>query len=325
MVDPARLLFRSALALTNPAGQQRLSILIYHRVMAERDPMRPGEPTVAEFDWQMQLLKRHFNMLPLVTATRLLREGRLPPRSACITFDDGYADNATLALPVLQRHAIPATVFVASGYLNGGQMWNDTVIESLRRCPAGELDLSAQGLPVYMIGDSLSRRRAAYDVIRRGKYREMAQREDIAACLAALIGSLGDDLMLTTAQVQMLHNSGVEIGGHTVFHPILSRLPLTSAKAEIEQGKEELETLIAAPLRVFAYPNGQPETDFSPDHAALVKAAGFEAAVTTCWGVSARQTDPFQMARFTPWDKSPIKFLLRMALNDRHVAHAAEL
>src|SRR5688500_12522334 len=81
----------------------RLSVLAYHRVLSAHDPMRPGEPTLAEFEARMRWVAANFDVLSLIDAVRGLREGRLPRRALCITFDDGYADNHELALPVLRR------------------------------------------------------------------------------------------------------------------------------------------------------------------------------------------------------------------------------
>jgi len=322
--DLPHLLFRAALAAARLGRPRCLSVLIYHRVLAERDWMRPGEPTAEEFTWQMRLLGRHFNVLPLADAVQMMKDGRLPPRAACVTFDDGYADNATVALPILKRYGIPATVFVSAGYLDGGRMWNDTIVEALRTHPDKHLDLGDIGLPGYTLGDNTARRHAAYDIIRRSKYQEMARRDEVAARVAQASGLLPADLMMTTAQLRTLHQQGIEIGGHTVSHPILARLPVARAREEIAQGKAALEALIGAPLRLFAYPNGQPDMDYTDDHVALVKEAGFVAAVSTNWGVSDRRSDPFQLPRFTPWDKSAAKFLLRMALNSRHLQRTPE-
>ncbi|MBM70772.1 MAG: carbohydrate esterase family protein [Haliea sp.] len=317
MADLQQLAFRAGLTLAGLARRQRLSILIYHRVLPRRDWMRPAEPTAEEFDWQMQLLSRHFNVLPLHEAVRLLRKGRLPPRAACITFDDGYADNATVALPVLQRHGLPATVFVASGYLDGGRMWNDTIVEALRVYDQPELDLAEIGLPRYDTSNQDQRRRTAHAIIREGKYLDLVRRDEIASCVAARVGPLPDDLMLTSAQLRVLHNSGVEIGGHTVSHPILAQLTVEQAREQIQSGKAQLEGLLDAPLRTFAYPNGRRGTDYTDEHVLLVREAGFELAVATNWGVSTPDTDVLQLPRFTPWDKSAARYLLRMALNMR--------
>lgn len=323
MVDLSQALFRSALVVASAGNKESLSILIYHRVRSARDRMRPGEPTTTEFEWQMRLLQCHFNILPLSTAVRRLREKRLPPRAACVTFDDGYADNATVALPVLQRLRIPATVFVASGYLNGGRMWNDTIIEALRHFTGRELDLGELGLPAYALDTDASRRATAGDVIARSKYLDAGHRDEIADCVASKTGPLPDDLMLNTAQLLTLQENGVEIGAHTVSHPILSGLTIERAREEISRGKVELEKITGKTVSLFAYPNGKFGTDYKKEQVPLVREAGFEAAVTTDWGVSDRRTDIFQLPRFTPWDRSPGKFLLRLARNRLHIAKPA--
>ena len=94
----------------------------------------------------MRWIRSWFNVLPLALAVERLRQGDLPARALAITFDDGYADNAEVAAPILERLGLPATFFVTTGFLQGGCMWNDRVIEALRNCAADELDLSELGL-----------------------------------------------------------------------------------------------------------------------------------------------------------------------------------
>src|SRR5579872_3493180 len=107
-------------ALLGHPRRPRLSVLIYHRVLAHGDPLRPTEPTAIEFEARMQWVKAHFNVLPLGAAVTGLKSGRLPDRPLSITFDDGYADNHDLAWPILRRLGLAATFFVATGYLDGG-------------------------------------------------------------------------------------------------------------------------------------------------------------------------------------------------------------
>ncbi|MGH8602917.1 MAG: polysaccharide deacetylase family protein, partial [Gammaproteobacteria bacterium] len=134
-MSPAALL-RLAASQLSPAGRRgRLTILIYHRVLSKPDAMLEGEVDIAAFDWQMDVLARNFNVLPLVEAVQRLRARSLPARAAAITFDDGYADNVENALPVLTRYGLNATFFIGTAYLNGGRMWNDTIIEAVRRTP----------------------------------------------------------------------------------------------------------------------------------------------------------------------------------------------
>lgn len=264
----------------------------------------------------MRNLVASFKIIPFLDAVRGLRQGKLPPRAACITFDDGYADNAEIALPVLQKYGIPATFFVSTSFLDGGRMWNDTVIELIRGAPGDTLDLSGIGLGQFEIGTILQRRQAVYNVLGQLKYLPLESRQSRIKAMCALIPVIPPrNLMMTSAQIRVLHNAGMEIGGHTVNHPILARMENSAARAEIANGKEMLEDIIRAPVRLFAYPNGKPGRDYLPDHVRMVRELGFDAAVSTAHGAARIGSDMYQLPRFTPWDRGQLRFTLRMAQN----------
>src|SRR5689334_21931860 len=103
-----------------------LVVLTYHRVLEAPDPMLPDEPDAAQFAAWLDALAQTFSVLSLVEALALRKEGRLPPRTLCITFDDGYANNAEIALPILLSRGLKATFFVATGFVGNGRMWNDS-------------------------------------------------------------------------------------------------------------------------------------------------------------------------------------------------------
>ena len=130
---------------------------------------------------------------------------------------------------------------------------------------------------------------------------------------------LPDDLMLTDAQIQSLARNGVTIGAHTVNHPILTSISGETARSEIQESKQYLETLLQEPIDVFAYPNGRPELDYTSEHRNLVSELGFKVAVSTHWGVSTTQSDRYQLPRFTPWDRHPLKFAIRLLANYRRL------
>lgn len=291
----------------------RLSILIYHRVLARPDPLFPDLPDAAAFERQLRAIASAYAVLPLDAAIARLKAGTLPANAAAITFDDGYADNAEVALPVLRRLGLAATFFVAPGFLNGGRMWNDTVYETLRALPAGDHDLGALGR--HQLGDAVSRRRAADAILPRIKHLSQSERTAHVEDLARRVPSLPGNLMMTDAQVRTLHASGMGIGAHTMSHPILAGLPLESARAEITRSRHYLETLLDAPVPLFAYPNGKPGNDYTAEHVDVVRREGFTAAVSTAWGVAHAGSDLFQLPRFTPWDQDALRFLLRLTLN----------
>lgn len=301
----------------------RLSILLYHRVLARADPLNNWDPTAAEFNGQMRALSRLFTPLPLGEAVGRLRNGNLPARAACVTFDDGYRDNADVALPILRRHGIPATFFIATGYLNGGRMWNDTVVESVRACALPELDLQSLGIGVVPLSTPEGRRKAIGQILPALKYLPGAEREAKAVAIEAIAGApLPRDLMMRDDAVRALRKAGMEIGAHTATHPILTRLPAADARREINESRECLAAILDEPVSLFAYPNGKPGQDYAGEHVRMVRDAGFTAAVSTAPGVASRNSDLFQLPRFTPWDRRPVKFALRLLLNRRN-AHPA--
>jgi peptidoglycan/xylan/chitin deacetylase (PgdA/CDA1 family) len=309
--------FRAAYRCLAPAGaKSRLTILIFHRVHAVPDPLFPGELDVEAFESRMLWVKRWFNVLPLDEAVVCLRQGRLPERPLAITFDDGYADNAELAAPVLLRLGMPATFFIATGFLDGGRMWNDTVVEAVRTARGPVLDLAPLGLGEHPMTDARSRRAAIDRLIGALKNLLAGDRVAKADRIAAIAaGDLPTDLMMRAADVHGLHARGMTIGAHTVSHPVLNRITDDAARSEIAVGRGRLEEITGAPVRLFAYPHGKPVEDYRLRHVRLVRELGFDAAVTTAWGVAHSGADPFQLPRFTPWDRQRWRYGLRLLRN----------
>lgn len=300
-------------AIAMSGRSNRLCVVNYHRILEVPDPMLESEPDLVTFRWQMALLKRCFNVMPLSSALTALNAGSLPPRSLCITFDDGYRSVHELALPVLRELALPATVFVTSGYIGQGNMWNDLIIEAVEHLPAGRLDLRPIGLGDYSLANLVERKATLTELIEASKYLPPSARLALVEHLTALVGVRDPEgLMLTADMVINLDRHGIEIGAHTVSHPILTSLDDESARCEIVGGKEQLEALLCKPVRLFAYPNGKVGKDFDARHAAMAREAGFEAAFTTLPGAIRRGDDRFQLARSRPWDKTPLLFGLRL-------------
>lgn len=306
------LLRNAASALSGRGERASLLVLIFHRVLAEADPLLPDEPDAAAFAAIADLLADHFKVLPLHEAGARLASGSLPDRALCITFDDGYANNLTLAEPLLSSRRLPATVFVATGYLNGGRMFNDTVIEALRRA-GDELDLTDLGLGRFELRDAAARRGAIAAILPQLKYRPFDERRRAADSIAERVGApLPGDLMMTDEQVHELHRRGIEIGAHTVNHPILAGVAADHARDELIGSKRRLEQITGAPVSTFAYPNGRPGQDYHATHARLAREAGFSLAVSTAWGAATRASDPFQLPRIAPWDRSAVRYGARL-------------
>lgn len=322
-------ILRLMTALAAPAGRRsRLSVFYFHRVLAQPDALLPSEPDAATFDRILGWIGSQFRVLDPLDACERLQGGTLPARPAVITFDDGYRDNRTVALPILQRHRMRAAFFVSTGFLDGGMMFNDRVIEAVRRWPGDHLVLQGPAadarlsLPLRTVDD----RRAAIDaILRRVKHLDPLEREEQVSRLERSSGhpsgGLGPGMMMDPGQVLELHRAGMRIGGHTRTHPILVKLDERAAREEIDGGLADLAGMIGERPALFAYPNGKRGSDYDARHVAMLAESGIRFAFTTQPGGATRETPALELPRFTPWDRSAVKFGARALLNVRGRAH----
>ncbi|MBK8891960.1 MAG: polysaccharide deacetylase family protein [Dechloromonas sp.] len=320
------MIVRTLCSAISPAGiRARLSVLIFHRVLAAPDPLLAGDPCISRFDEMMGWIKQWFNVLPLDEAVARLGTGSLPARAAAITFDDGYADNLLHAVPVLKRHGLHATFFIATGFLDGGIMWNDRIIEAVRHARTDAI--AADRLSLGTVGMATSPEKcAALDrLIPAIKHLPPDKRLDMVESVVEACGAeLPRNLMLTSNQLIELRNSGMAIGAHTVSHPILALLSHDQALCEISESRDKLESLLGQPVPLFAYPNGKYGTDYNDEHVRMLRSLGFSAALTTTPGAARETTDPWQLPRFTPWDRTRLGFGLRLVDNFRRYGPAAQ-
>lgn len=301
-----------------------LTIFKYHRVLPAPDAL-VREIDAATFSWQCAFLQRFYNVMTLSEGAARLQKQSLPPRAVCITFDDGYEDNVSIALPILQRYRLPATFFVLSGFFDGTAMWNDCVIESVRQYAGEQLDLQHMNLGMHATANDAQKIQCIKHILAQLKYLEMHERHERVQQLIEHCRADIPKLMMSTRQLKQLHAAGMEVGGHTRNHPILSRLSPEQALLEIQQGKARLEDELSQRLLVFAYPNGQPDQDYHKAHVKMVKELGFVAAVSTAQGACRAGQDVFQLPRVSPAVRNRYYFAGRMAQNARLTPVVAQL
>lgn len=290
-------IIKKFVSLFSKAGSKnRLLILTYHRVRERPDPVNPADPDKIEFATQMRLLAKYFNVSTISKAIRNMRTGQLPERSVCITFDDGYADNHEVAAPILEDLGLVATFFVATGYLNGGIMWNDRIIETIRRLGPGTYDFGDLGQVSLLTSEC--RLKVLLETINRLKYMRCEERDRISREISARFGSdFSQPIMMTDGMVRDLHVRGMEIGAHTVRHPILSRLNAFDARVEVQASKAYLESLLQDSVSSFAYPNGKYGKDLTLRDVEIVRESGFDVAVTTDWGAVTTTSNSLALPR----------------------------
>ncbi len=304
------LLFASGLVrLGRSWWKDSLTVLNYHRIA---DPQREGEDTFRpnisaspeQFERQMDYLTRWFRVVSLREVVDWLDgRHRLPPYAALITFDDGYLDNYTHAYPILRRYGLPAVIFLATGYLETDRpFYWDLVAYCLHHTTQRQLFLPDGTLRCWTcqrdaerIAEEVIRQlKALPEVEKRAWLEQLPEQSGVVPPVGFFAG-----LMLRWEQVREMRQNGIEFGGHTMTHPILTCISLEQAWQEIEGGTARLvQELGEIPLG-FAYPNGGP-TDFNADVQRLVEQAGYRLAFTLLHGPSrlweVRQ-EPFAVRR----------------------------
>lgn len=289
--------------LLSPRGRRaRLTVFSYHQVLESPDELRVGEPTSEEFDEDLRIIAAHFNVLPMSRAVSLLAAGELPDCAATITFDDGYRNNYSLAAPLLEKHGLSATIYVATGPIDAGIMWNDLIIDAIAGNKTARLEQSLDNCG-HETGTLDQRRARVREIIQRLKYRPIGERWEAAESFYRTNSGAAElpRLMMNEAELRDLTDRGFEIGAHTIHHPILATLSSEEAREEIAGSRAWLEGVIGSPPRHFAYPNGRPGTDYLPRDAELVREAGFDSSVTTVWGAARPGVDLMQIPRVGAW------------------------
>lgn len=308
-----RLLGPLACAAGLTAGRGVFQVLSYHRVNDEGDPFFPALPT-AVFEEQMTYVAATHTVLTVEDLVERARYHRLPHNAVAITFDDGYRDNLTHAAPILRRLGLPATIFLATGLIGPREVaWFDRLAQALKltevssvRAPDGRcLPLTTASARLRALADLLGQLKTRPD----DDLRRFVD-ETVRALGVPDTGSLKGS-MLTWDDVNALMGLGFAIGAHTVSHPVLSRVSLARARAEIETSRDIILSLRGHAPRAFAYPNGG-AGDYTDAVRNIVRGAGFTCAVTTRFGVNTAATSPFELRRGGPWERDLPTFALKL-------------
>ena len=298
-----------------PRKSPACQIFLYHRVNDDRDPFLPSLP-VAEFRQQMEYIARNFHVVTLNDIAEGRIAGNGSKYSVAITFDDGYRDNFTSAFPILKELGIPATIYLATGYVGTSRIpWYDEVCLAFKLtvrtrfqlqrpdAPAGPMTTQAER--VALLERVLNWLRELDDDARRQATPEIFRALGVPDSLTLPNYMLGWD------EIKQMKAHNIEFGAHTVSHPVLSRLSGRALQEEIIASKKTVEQKLKTEVRHFAYPFGR-NVHFSGEAKRLVQQCGFKTAVTTEYGFNAPGEELFALRRFTPWGHDLASFVLQL-------------
>jgi peptidoglycan/xylan/chitin deacetylase (PgdA/CDA1 family) len=239
--------------------------------------------TPADFDRQVRYLKANFEVIAPHDIPYVLRVKR--GRHVLVTFDDGYADNYTAAFPILRSHNVPATFFVATGYIDDPRLpWWDEIAWMVRTSKRSGLAMP-EFLPSSVVFDEPSRERVVRLLLRTYKklpnHRTRAFVQAIAEATGT--GRPSSDLLeayrlwMTWDMLREMHAAGMTIGGHTMHHPILASMTREDQDQEIRGCARRIVEELGVSMLTFAYPVGS-HAAFNEDTRYCLRQAGVQTA-----------------------------------------------
>lgn len=249
-----------------------VAILGYHRLDPAPDPLYLSVHP-ERFEQHVRAIARVGTAIPLRQAASELAQGRVPRRGIVLTFDDGYSDNLRVALPILERHGMPATIFVTTGN-EGGEFWWDRLARLMATSP-GEIEATAGRLERL----SSDERDAELEALERKNAPARDQPRHRS---------------MTAAELRQLASSPlIEIGAHTGSHRVLTSLPPDVQREEIAGSRRTLEALLGRTVSSFSYPHGAVNEAIAEQ----VAAAGYAAACCSRVDVAVRGSSVLMLPR----------------------------
>jgi peptidoglycan/xylan/chitin deacetylase (PgdA/CDA1 family) len=280
------------------AHRREALIITYHRFGERGGGARISARSFAE---QTKYLAAHYTLVPLSYMADCWRRSELPQRLAAITIDDGYRDAYEIAFPILRKHRAPATVFVVARFVDGATwLWTDKTRYLTAQAAPQSLEVEVGGRTLRLgLNGAASRASAAESINAELKSLSEEARN-------ALIGRLAFDLRtplperppaqysaINWGQAREMADSRVEIGSHTLTHPILTGLSDERLREEVGESRDRIQAALGRKVETFCYPNGDNDSRTRRE----VARAGYRLAVTTEVGLNNERDDPLALRR----------------------------
>ena len=280
-------------------NKTKVLIVTYHRFSKDDD----GRSTaVKAFTEQLEHLKSHYSVLPLSELEDCLNNRKpLPLNAAAITIDDGFRDAYDIAFPQLRKRGLPATLFAITDFVDQKiWLWTDKLRYLTAQLPDGPAKFSFAKYNLSFNLDGASSRSRASDTINSilktlPDAKRSAAIDEIAEGLNIVVPEKPTEeyAAVTWDQLREMNAAGIEIGSHTVTHPILTNVDDEQLRYELVNSRSRLESELGIPVTLFCYPNGS----YDERVEAAVRQAGYKVAVTTIPRLNDQQSDPHALAR----------------------------
>jgi peptidoglycan/xylan/chitin deacetylase (PgdA/CDA1 family) len=273
---------------------------------------KPLKPRLSrnELEQYLKILSKHYRFVSLLDAVEML-QGHKPvqPYSLVLTFDDGYRNNLTHALPILRRYGAPATFFIPTGFVDNPRPFCsdrlDYVVQNSsvdgRELRVGDISVRLDGSSRTALRESFRRLRRSAKALRLSHSEYLQKMEELAVDLENESGWSLEDIqadddwsaIVTWDQLEKIGNDDVTIGSHTVDHIRLGLVDAEIARDQLVRSKRDIEFHSGRPCLSLCYPNG----NFTQETISLAKEAGYVCGTTTTEGLNRVGDDMMKLRR----------------------------
>ncbi|MCI0665983.1 MAG: polysaccharide deacetylase family protein [Acidobacteria bacterium] len=282
-------------------NRRRVLILTYHRFCSTGNNF-DGRTMAQAFSEQLEYLKRNYRIVQLSDLVESLSNTNPLPRSlAAVTIDDGYRDAYEIAFPLLRRHGVPATIYLVTEFIEGRiWLWTDKMRFIANHAPAQELNTTIEGKRLSLKLASKQSRHSAAEIVNLAlKEVDDEVKNETINHIARLLGvelpntPPQEYAAISPQQALEMDRNGVEIGSHTLTHPILTKISDDRLQREVRDSRAHLESLLKHPVSHFCYPNG----DYDQRVLREIVKSGYQSAVTTLDGLCDSGDGLFELRR----------------------------
>ncbi|MGB6833351.1 MAG: polysaccharide deacetylase family protein [Candidatus Acidiferrum sp.] len=280
-------------------GHPKFLVLCYHRIGTSGIPLF-SELLPSIFEAQMQYIRRRYRILSLDEMCDEMEKPSCKEDAITVTFDDGYRDLHTHALPVLRKYQIPATIFLPVASIESGQVpWYDRIFLALQVFPKDEFEITLDRCRNFQLTSFHTRLEAAAEINQYLRTLPDDRRKEYCAALEVQIILPEDELrdrMLTWKQIRSMSRERITFGSHTMTHPAVSQLTESELDSELGESKRALERRIGGPAVHFAYPFGKP-ADCGRAALPFLVRNGYRSAAMTVEGINEPGDNRFELRR----------------------------
>jgi peptidoglycan/xylan/chitin deacetylase (PgdA/CDA1 family) len=281
------------------SGRPKFLVLCYHRIGTAGIPLFSELPPNV-FEAQMRYVRRRYRVLSLDELCEEMEKPSGKGDAVAVTFDDGYRDLYSHALPVLRKYQIPATIFLPVTCIETGQVpWYDRIFLALQVFPKDKFEIDLDCRRSFQLTSFHTRLQAAAEIIQYLRTLPDDRRKEYCAGLEERIILPQDELrdrMLTWEQIRAMGREGINFGSHTMTHPAVSQLTASQLDSELGESKRVLENRIGSPAVHFAYPFGKPADCGTVARPVLLR-NGYRSAATTVEGTNEPGDNCFELRR----------------------------